>query len=180
LLDAANPDVLFQIGADGHVHVRHRSVGRHGERLLHREDVVRFADRPAFRERRGRRQLGPVAFERAAIDPRRDRVDVGLLQAHVVGELADGRVGAPGRHLPRRDLLFDGARPRTRVLVGQERHRRHRARPVALDAIPEEDRRDVLAEGRRSRRERGDRADCQAESDEYCLHVASIAPISLG
>ena len=47
------------------------------------------------------------------------------------------------------DLLLDRARPRPRVLVGQQRHRRDRARAMAVLTGALQDRRDVLAEGDR-------------------------------
>ena len=45
---------------------------------------------------------------------------------------ADVALDEPRRHLALRGLVADGPRPRPHLLVGQQRHRRHRARPVAL------------------------------------------------
>jgi hypothetical protein len=59
-------------------------------------------------------------------------------------------VDEPGRHLARRDLLFDPAGPGPRVLVGDERHRRDRARTVAVLAGALEDRCDVFRKGYRT------------------------------
>ena len=60
-------------------------------------------------------------------------------------------VDVPRRHLPVGDAGLDRARPRPRLLVGHERHRRDRIGPVARFALLLEDRRDVLGERRRRR-----------------------------
>ena len=118
-LDAADPDVFLQVGRDRDVEIRHGAVGRHRESasvILKTRSGLPI-DQPSANSRR-LRQLGAVAFRRAGVDPRGDRVDLRLLQADVVGELADGRIGAPRRHLALDDLRLDRARPRPRVLVG--------------------------------------------------------------
>src|SRR5206468_931621 len=52
----------------------------------------------------------------------------------------------PWRHLALRHLVFHRARPRPRVLVRQERHRRDRIGTMALRAGTLQDRRDILGE----------------------------------
>ena len=63
---------------------------------------------------------------------------------------ADVLLDVPGRHdvlvAPQPGPILHGARPRTRVLVGDQRHRRHRVGAVAALAAPLQDRRDVLGE----------------------------------
>ena len=99
-------------------------------------------------ERLGRRQVLRIALQRAAVDPADDRVDLLVAERHVVLELldADARVDVPRRHLARADALLDRARPRARLLVGDERHRRDRVRLMALLTLGLKNRRDVLRE----------------------------------
>ena len=107
---------------------------------------------------------------------RDDRVDLLVAERHVVLELlhADARVDVPRRHLPRGDALLDGARPRTGVLVGDERHRRDRVRLMALLALGLEDRRDVLRERRRfGCRSRRPQNEDHAHPDQARLKSAS-------
>ena len=75
---------------------------------------------------------------------------------HVVGQkemLRDAETGEQYEHViyftPRRDAGGNGPRPRPRILVRDEGHRRHRVRPVARLAFRLEDRRDVFGVGRR-------------------------------
>ena len=60
---------------------------------------------------------------------------------------ADVLVDEPRRHLARDDLLLDRPGPGPRLLVGQQRHRRDAARPMARLAVLLEDGRDVFREG---------------------------------
>ena len=93
-------------------------------------------------------------------------------------------VDVPGRHLVIGDARADRARPRPRLCVGDERHRRDRIGPVARLALVLEDRRDVLREGRRRRRRglRAARADASASSatdhdraDEHRPHATHMS-----
>ncbi len=55
----------------------------------------------------------------------------------------------PWRHLAQRDALFDRTRPRTRLLIRHQRHRRGGARMMAGLAALLQDRSDVLTKGQR-------------------------------
>ena len=85
-------------------------------------------------------------------DPADQRRDLLVAQAAVVLELldADRLVDVPGRHQALGDLGLDATRIFSRILVGQEGHRRDRVRLVAHLAFLLEDRRDVLAERHRA------------------------------
>ena len=63
-------------------------------------------------------------------------------------------IDLPRRHLLVGDARLDRPRPRPRLGVGHERHRRDRVGPVTRLALLLEDRRDVLGERRRLRRRR--------------------------
>ena len=143
-----------------HVVERQRGVEVEVGRLALRVDLPRdgelddvvgltpFRMAPARgREARGFRGR-PGAFGGAAVRPRGDRLDLLVAQAGVVREVPEARVGEPRRHLARLDLGLDGTRPRPRVAVRQQRHRRHLVRPVAARAVVEQDGADVLVVGR--------------------------------
>ena len=84
--------------------------------------------------------------------------------------------GAPRRHLAGHHLVLDRARPGPHVLVGDERHRRDLAGPMADDAVLVEDRRDVLRERRRLRPRRRGRADCREDDDDDRSECSSYVP----
>ena len=95
----------------------------------------------------GGRSVGFPA-RRAGVDPADDGVDLLVAQRRVVDELldADRLVEMPRRHLARGHARPDRARPRPRVVVGDQRHRADAARAMAHLTLVLEDRRDVLAE----------------------------------
>ena len=126
---------------------------------------------------RGRSASLPL--RRAGVGPLHDRVDLRGGQAAVVLERAVVRIGAPRRHLAVRDLRADRLRPRARVLVGDQRHRRDFARPMAADAAGVEDRRDVTREGRRLRRGRRTQSETP-EDQEDARHVPSFRAYHTG
>ena len=82
---------------------------------------------------------GQLLIERAARvaagGPRQD--DVQLLRRQRVGalDLAVAFVSIPRRHVRGHELRADRLRPRKRVVVGHQRHRRHAARHVAAARI---------------------------------------------
>ncbi len=129
-----------------------------GAGRVHREVVRRrhlqigLADEPvAFRpERQRRRHVGRVALRRAGVDPAHDGRDLVVAQRAIVLVVADadGLVEMPRRHVAVRHALPDRARPRPHFVVGDERHRRRRARVMAGLAAFLEDRRDVFGERR--------------------------------
>src|SRR6516164_2833564 len=63
--------------------------------------------------------------------------------------MADVRLREPGRHLSLDHRSLDGLGPRTRVLIGEKRHRGNLPRPMAALAVLLKDRKDVLVEGNR-------------------------------
>jgi len=104
-----------------------------------------------------------VALRGARINPLRNGGDLVVAQRPVVLEFLDahGLVDVPGRHLSIRHARLDRARPRPRLFISGERHRRDRVGPMARFALLLEDRRNVFRE-RRLRRNvgqgrRGDR-----------------------
>ncbi len=167
-LPRLHPAVLVEVR--GHFEVNVRDIPRRRNRivLLHLEDDVRLADPPAVRILGTSRQILRVAFGGAGLDPPRNRALLIIREAPCIGEMADGRIGMPRRHRALRHLRRDGARPGARVLVGEQRHRRDLARPMADGAVLEEDRRDVLVErglGLRLRLRAGCRREQQSRGD---------------
>ena len=132
----------------------------------------------------GRRRAGRCASRRRSSAPpadpwrrlpaRRPRPTCAIVvllrrgQAPLVGELPVRGVGVPRRHRPVRHLAPRWTRPRPRVLVGEERHRRDLARPMAGGALREQDRRDVL----RIRR-------APQPADGACAKAAGVIPSAM-
>src|SRR6266516_6908101 len=98
-------------------------------------------------------------------------------------------VDKPRGHFPSNDLLLDRLGPRPRLLVGHQRHRRKRARPVTHLTAILQDRRYILSKGdlilrcqrigrRRLARHRRDRYDyghaTRCRKDEAGLREVSV------
>src|SRR5712692_541448 len=116
------------------------------ELIGHLQNDVRLSNGPSLdKTRRGRQVLG-VAFAGALIDPGRNRFDLCLTQPTVVRELLVMSIGVPGWHLLCNNFFFYRTSPGSRVLVGQERHRRSLAGTVTLGAVLEKNRRHVAVE----------------------------------
>ena len=119
------------------------------ERLQHREDQIGLADRPAFGELGALRQVGPVAFRRAASTHAAIVSICSWLRLRSLANLPTPGSAPHGGISRVDDLLLDRARPRPGIFVGHQRHRRHRVGPMALDTALVKDGRDVFAVGRR-------------------------------
>ncbi len=146
--DGADPPVLRQRHLPRNPIEHVRTV--RGD-LLRRErhHQVRFAQRPfAACELRKRGHVLRIPARRAGVDPRHHRCDLGVRQAPVVHERAHVLDRVPRRHLLRGHHLPDLFRPRPHFLIRRERHRRHLTRPVTLQALRVQNRRDVLRVGR--------------------------------
>ena len=144
-LGGDHPHVFLGVGVHHHVLVVDGAARRQLERLRHLEDDIRL-DVPAAGELDRRRRVLLVAGRGARVGPRAQQLDLRRAQAALVGEVAVGRVGEPRRHLLRRDGGLDCLGPRPRLLVGEQRHRRHLAGPVARLAVGLEDWQHVLVE----------------------------------
>ena len=89
------------------------------------------------------------------VHPGGESRDLLLGQRHVVLDRLDAHVTLqePRRHdahaVAQPGAVLDAPRPGTHLLVGHQRHRRHRVRPMAALAVLLQDRRDVLREGHR-------------------------------
>ena len=116
---------------------------------------VGLADLPARRvdDAGDGRPVDGLAARGAVVDPRRDARDLLGAQRDVALVVLDADVllDVPGRHhvglADPPGAVLDGPRPGPHVLVGQQRHRRHRLGLVAVLAAPLEDGRDVAVVG---------------------------------
>jgi len=147
-LDGLYPSLLFEVERDPLLGEEVRAFRRHLD-AVERQHVVRFAQRPALAEGRRRRQVGGIALGRAARGPARNRRDLLGGEGEVIAEYDVVRLGAPGRHIAVLDRPRHAAGPGAGLPVGEQRHRRGLVRAVTLDALLEQDRRHVAAEGRR-------------------------------
>jgi hypothetical protein len=123
-----------------------RPAGFERKLLRHCQNMIRFADRPAFDELRLRREVLRIPLKRALVDPGDYRFDLLLRQTAVIGPPAGMRIGVPGRHLAIQDFFANRFGPGTDVFVSQSRERRGFARAMTLGAILEEERSDVFVE----------------------------------
>ena len=142
--------------------VIHRALRRHVEGLRHLDDDVGL-DVPAVLEHDRRRSVLGIARRRPGVHPRRDRLDVPLAETTFVGEVAVRGICEPRRHLLLHDGGLDRLRPRPRRLVGEQRHRRHLARPVTALAVGLEHGEDVFVEGGRISGSEGSRPATRTE-----------------
>ena len=146
-------------------------------RLRHRDDDVGFADVPfidvAELPRCG--HVGQVPLQRAGVGPLRDGRDFLVGQRRIALEMldADVAIDVPGRHLAGLHLRLDRSRPRPRVLITDQRHRRDRAGPMAVLAGALEYRGHVFGE-RHALRRRGRTDGAETQQREQCaLHFDS-------
>src|SRR5437762_1741005 len=93
------------------------------EGLGHREDAVRFADRPVGGKHPWQRQILVLALGTILSNPGKQCLAIPLGEASVVGELAVAWVSEPRRHAVLRDYLADRLSPGAGVVIGQQRHR---------------------------------------------------------
>ena len=182
LLHLDRLDVAVRGEAGRHGAVLVVIVGRHrGHRHDRRgHDEVGLADGPhaGLRKHQRRGQIGRIAARGAVVGPGRQGGDLRVAQRDVVLVVldADGLVDEPRRHLAQRGPVPDRAGPGTRLLVREERHRRHRVRPMAVLAGALQDGRDVPRERHlraglgRARRRRGQPGGYEQRTDEQHLH----------
>ena len=97
---------------------------------------------------RWRRILG-IAFRSTAVYPLDEGIDFILLQRTIIREVAIILVREPRRHFPHRYRGLDRLCPGTRILVGDERHRRDLTGPVTALTIFLENRKHIFGESDR-------------------------------
>ncbi len=128
--------VLLEAGVQVEIVELIAAVGSQFVRPGHRDHQVGLPDMPLvwIAELPGRRHVGGIAKGRSLIDPIHNGRNLGVGQRRIILELGDAHVAVdvPRRHLPEHDLFLDRARPRPRVLVGQQRHGRDRPIPMAV------------------------------------------------
>jgi hypothetical protein len=148
-LCAVEPFVFLEAGVHREIFVGNAAARGHGDRLWgDGEDGVGFAGQlPAGEELFGRGQIFGIAFGRAAFDPLVNLIFLLVAQAAVVGEVADFRVGVPGRHALLADDLGDGVGPAVGVVVVVQRERGDFTFAVAFDAVVLQDAGDVFGVG---------------------------------
>src|SRR2546425_9230790 len=105
-----------------------------------------------FRSLPGRRHVSRIPTHRAAVRPFRNSGYLVVAQRRIVVKFLnpDVLLDVPRRHHASLGSdagpLLHGARPRPRVLVRDERHRRDAVRAMAVLTAPLQNRRDVLGE----------------------------------
>src|ERR1039457_5642925 len=147
-LDPLHPLVFLETGRKDDVLIFNRAPPRHVEWLGHFDDSVRLANFPALRPLAIGRPVSRIAFRSAGAGPRGDGVDFALRKRPVIREMSEARVGKPRRHSSSNHRFAYRLGPGPGLQIGQQRHWRDLARPVALLASLLEYRQNVLVEGR--------------------------------
>ena len=153
-LDRRHVAVLLEVDRDGAERGPLVGGGGRDDDRRRLDDQIRLTDLPLVRgaELERRRQVGRIAQRGTVIGPDRDLLDLLLAQRDVVLVVLNPEVpldeprrhGAPFAAETRAHLHCAGPGPH--LLVGEERHRRHRRRPVTVLAAPLQNRRDVAGE----------------------------------
>jgi hypothetical protein len=99
-------------------------------------------------ELRRLREISQIAFASARRNPALYRLNLGLSEPSLSFEMVVSRDGLPGWHAALSYSARDIRRVFFRILIGEERKRRHFARMMTFRTMPEEDGRDVFLENR--------------------------------
>ena len=149
-LDCLNVAVFAETRIDQNIRPPVRPVGLHHHIFRQADDHIRLADLPCLviREFARRRHISRTSLRSAAIHPLDDRRDFIVGQRLVIIEMLNSYIpiDEPRRHFPGGDSLLDGPRPRPRLFVAHERHRRNRACVMAILAMLLKNRRHILGE----------------------------------
>src|SRR5262249_8191036 len=140
-----DPDVLRKVDLHENVLVVDRPGRRHIEVLGHLNDHVRF-DIPSLMKNYRRRLILWIAFERAAVGPGTESLDVRVGQPFIVGEMTVLRIREPRRHLALNYSSLNRLCPRTDFLKRKERHRSDLSGPMACLAVLLQNRENVFIE----------------------------------
>ena len=135
-LGRADPFVLLEAGVGDVIPIRIDPFRLDVDGLVvHVNDLVGCSvQQPAFGELGRRRQLGGISFGTAGIDPRVNEVLLVVGKHVLVGELAVGRVGVPGRHPLFADDFGNHLAPAGDFVVFRHGERADLAGPMAVDA----------------------------------------------
>ena len=118
-----HPHVFGKIRFDKDALVVDRARRRQVDVLRHLNDHVGF-EVPSLLERHRRESVPGIAFRGAAVGPGGQRLDIGIAQRLVICKMTVGRIGKPGGHLSSHHSSLDRFCPWTRILIGEEGHRR--------------------------------------------------------
>src|SRR5262249_46894024 len=129
-----DPDVFRKIHLYENILIVDGAASRDIEVLRHFDDHVRL-DIPSILERNRCGFIFFVTLGSARVRPCADGFDFGIIQTSIVSEVSVSRVRKPRRHLVADNGLLHSLGPRTRLVVGEERHRSNLARPVTCLAI---------------------------------------------
>src|SRR5580704_385003 len=144
-----HPLILCKVCRNRKILIVDDAARRHVEFLRHLKHGVRLGNTPTLCELSRLRRIGGVAFGRARIDPRDQRLPIAGGERRIVREFSIVRIGVPGRHLSAQHGASNGFRPRPRLSKGQQRHRRRFAGTVAVLAMLLENRLNIFVKRRR-------------------------------
>jgi hypothetical protein len=137
---------------DNLVRVFHFASRRNLHRLGHLHHHIRSRNIPACAPLPWSRRIRRIPRRRSCLCPCCDGRDLLRAQRWIIRKRSVARIGKPRRHHPHLDLRRHLARPRPRLLVSHQRHRRSFPTPVATLAFVLQDRNHVFIEGRRRNR----------------------------
>jgi hypothetical protein len=144
------PTVLGKMRRDNFVRVFNLPLGRYRHRRRHSHHNIRLRNVPTPCPISRRWAIVRISSGSLGRCPGGNRRNLLVGERSVVRKVTVSRIGKPWRHHLHPDGVRHGRGPRTRLIVGHERHRRHFSRTVTTLAVILKDGQNVLVKSRRS------------------------------
>src|SRR5579863_80922 len=149
-LRTLHPFVFSESGVNNFVGVFDRASSRDIYGGGHFQNYVGLRNIPTARPVQRRRCIARIACRSTGGGPGTNRADILSGERGVVGEMAETRVGKPGRHFARGDFVGDAGGLATRMVEGLKGHGANTSGAVASLAMLLEDGQDISIESGRA------------------------------